>query len=51
MGEGKCTNATSTGADYLVSNDWSCLMHLQGLLTRQGSRIRTLHLAEVLASR
>ena len=49
MGETKCASALETGADYLVSNDLSCLMHLQGMLSRQGAKIKTLHLAEVLA--
>ncbi len=51
MGEVKCASAAETGADYIVSNDSSCLMHVQGLLDRQGGKLRTLHLAEVLASR
>jgi len=49
MGETKCASALETGAAYLVSNDMSCLMHLQGLLSRQGAKIKILHLAEVLA--
>lgn len=49
MGEGKCASAIETGADFIVSNDSSCLMHIQGLLDRQGKQIKTLHLAEVLA--
>lgn len=49
MGEVKCVSAVETGSDYIVSNDSSCLMHLQGLLDRQGSRIKTIHLAQVLA--
>ena len=48
MGEVKCTSAIETGAEYIVSNDSSCLMHLQGLLTRQGKPMKTIHLAEVL---
>jgi L-lactate dehydrogenase complex protein LldE len=48
MGEVKCAAATETGADFIVSNDSSCLMHIQGLLSRQGSKIKTIHLAEVL---
>ncbi|MBV8415625.1 MAG: (Fe-S)-binding protein [Verrucomicrobia bacterium] len=50
MGEGKCASALETGAEYLVSNDSSCLMHLQGLLTRQKKTLKTIHLANVLAS-
>ncbi len=48
MGEVKCANAAETGAQYIVSGDSSCLMHIQGLLSRQRSPIKTLHLAEVL---
>ena len=50
MGEAKCAAAAETGADCVISLDSSCLMHLQGLLDRQGSRMRCLHLAEVLAN-
>jgi L-lactate dehydrogenase complex protein LldE len=51
MGEVKCASAIETGADYIVSIDLSCLMHQQGLLTRMGSKLKTIHLAEVLTSR
>lgn len=40
-----------TGAGTVVSIDSSCLMQLQGVLSRAGSKIRTMHLAEVLAGR
>jgi L-lactate dehydrogenase complex protein LldE len=50
MGETKCGFAAKTGADYLISNDSSCLMHLEGLLKRSGSKMKALHLAEVLAN-
>jgi len=49
MGEVKCASALKTEADYIVSNDSSCLMQLSGVLNRQGSRLKTIHLAEVLA--
>jgi L-lactate dehydrogenase complex protein LldE len=49
MGEVRCAQAVETRAEYIVSNDSSCLMHLQGLLSREGSRLKTIHLAEVLA--
>lgn len=48
MGDVKCASAIETGAEYIVSNDSSCLMHLQGLLSRQGKPLKTIHLAEVL---
>jgi L-lactate dehydrogenase complex protein LldE len=50
MGETKSASALDTGAEYLVSNDSSCLMHLQGLLSRRKQKLKTIHLAEVLAS-
>jgi L-lactate dehydrogenase complex protein LldE len=40
-----------TGANTVVSIDSSCLMQIQGALSRAGSGVRTMHLAEVLASR
>jgi L-lactate dehydrogenase complex protein LldE len=40
-----------TGASTVVSVDSSCLMQIQGALSRAGSKIRTMHLAEVLAGR
>ncbi len=49
MGEVKCTEALATGAAYIVSCDSSCLMHVQGLIDRQGLKLKTIHLAEVLA--
>ncbi len=49
MGEVKCASAAETGADYIVSNDSSCLMQVQGLLSRQRSKLKTIHLAEILA--
>ncbi|HVO97089.1 MAG TPA: (Fe-S)-binding protein [Bryobacteraceae bacterium] len=40
-----------TGASAVISTDPSCLMQIQGALHRAGSKIRTMHLAEVLACR
>ena len=50
MGEQKVENALATGADYLISTDHSCLMHLQGYIKHKGYKIQTMHLADVLAS-
>ena len=51
MGEVKCASAFETGAEYIVSNDSSCLMHVQGLLDKQGKKLKSIHLAEILAKR
>ena len=37
-----------TGADAVVATDAGCLMNIAGCLRRRGSRVRVLHLAEVL---
>jgi L-lactate dehydrogenase complex protein LldE len=39
----------ATEADWVVSCDVSCLMHLEGGLRRRGSEIRCAHLAQILA--
>ena len=49
MGEQKVENAIATGADYIISTDLSCLMHIQGYINNKGHKIKTLHLADVLA--
>lgn len=50
MGEQKVENALATGAEYLISTDLSCLMHLQGYIKHKGYNLRAMHLADVLAS-
>jgi L-lactate dehydrogenase complex protein LldE len=45
----KLDNVEGTGADCLVACDGGCLMQMGGGLTRRGSRVRALHLAQVLA--
>jgi len=49
MGEVKCASIAETGADFVISNDSSCLMQIRGILDKQGKLAKTLHLAEVLA--
>lgn len=50
MAEQKIINAQNTKADYLVSTDSSCLMHMDGFINKSGKKIKTMHLADVLAS-
>jgi L-lactate dehydrogenase complex protein LldE len=40
----------NTRAEVCTACDNSCLMHIQGMLHRQYAGVRTLHLAEILAS-
>jgi L-lactate dehydrogenase complex protein LldE len=50
MGEQKVENATATGAEYIISTDSSCLMHLDGYITKQNKKIKVMHLVDVLAT-
>lgn len=50
MGADKAQHVRETRAEVVVAGDNSCLAHIGGLLTRQRSGVRTMHLAEVLAS-
>ncbi|GIJ28972.1 glycolate oxidase [Micromonospora qiuiae] len=46
----KMHHVLSTGADVCTAGDSSCLMHIGGGLSRLRSGVRTVHLAEILAS-
>ena len=50
MGADKARHVQETGAEVLVAGDNSCLMHIGGLLSRQQTGVRVMHLAEVLAA-
>ncbi|HYH35758.1 MAG TPA: (Fe-S)-binding protein [Nocardioides sp.] len=50
MGADKARHVRETGAEVLVAGDNSCLMHVGGMLSRQQSGVRVVHLAEVLAA-
>jgi L-lactate dehydrogenase complex protein LldE len=51
MARTKIDSIQKTGAQTVVSMDSSCLMQLEGVMRRAGVAIRTMHLAEILASR
>jgi L-lactate dehydrogenase complex protein LldE len=51
MCDDKCAAIESSGAAVVTAVDGSCLMQIGGRLSRRGSPARTLHLAEILASR
>jgi L-lactate dehydrogenase complex protein LldE len=50
MADQKVNNALQTGADYIISTDLSCLMHLDGFIRHKGYPIKTMHIADVLAN-
>jgi L-lactate dehydrogenase complex protein LldE len=45
----KVKNIIDTGADAVVGCDMGCLMNIQGKLSRMGSDIKVMHLAQILA--
>jgi L-lactate dehydrogenase complex protein LldE len=50
MADQKVTNALATGADYIISTDLSCLMHIDGYIRYKAVKLQTMHIADVLAS-
>jgi L-lactate dehydrogenase complex protein LldE len=50
MLEDKCRCVLATGAEVVTAVDGSCLMQIGGGLSRQRTGVRTMHLAEILAS-
>lgn len=50
MAEQKVKFALETGAEYIISTDSSCLMHLQGYIDKHQISLKTIHIIDVLAS-
>lgn len=50
MADQKISNAAATGAEYIISTDMSCLMHVGGRIKNTGSNLKVIHLADVLSS-
>jgi len=50
MAEQKTQNALSSGAEYIVSTEASCLMHLDGYIRKHNLPIKTIHIADILAA-
>ncbi len=51
MADQKVNNALQTGAEYIISTDLSCLMHLEGYIKHKGVALKAMHIADVLAAR
>jgi L-lactate dehydrogenase complex protein LldE len=50
MADQKLKNALQTGASHIISTDLSCLMQLDGVIKNKELPLRTMHIADVLAS-
>jgi L-lactate dehydrogenase complex protein LldE len=45
----KVNNIIASGADTVVGCDMGCLMNIQGMLSRMGSNVKVMHIAQILA--
>src|ERR1700712_4220330 len=45
MADQKIQNALNTGADYIISTDLSCLLHLDGYIKGKNLPVKTMHIA------
>ena len=50
MGKDKINDHLESGVEVITATDTSCLMHLEGLITRNDWPLRVLHIAEILNS-
>lgn len=50
MGQDKIQNHINTGAEYITGADSSCLMHMQGIVTREKRPIKFIHVIQILAA-
>lgn len=50
MAQQKVQNAVDTDAEYIVSTDLSCLMHLEAYINKQGVPLKVIHIVDILAS-
>ena len=50
MAEQKVNHALAQQADYIISTDLSCLLHLQGYIDKNNLPIKTMHIADVLCN-
>jgi len=48
MGKDRVADHLLNGAEYITGVDMSCLMHMEGILRRQGSKVKVIHIAEIL---
>jgi L-lactate dehydrogenase complex protein LldE len=50
MADQKAKNASATGADYMVTTEASCIMHMDAYFKQQNLPIRCLHIADILVN-
>ena len=50
MGKDRVEDHLVNGAEYITAADMSCLMHMEGILKRKNSKVKVLHIAEILTA-
>jgi L-lactate dehydrogenase complex protein LldE len=48
MGQDRIKEHAVNAVDFIVGADTSCLMHMEGILRRQGSKVQVKHIIEIL---
>ncbi|MCC9138167.1 (Fe-S)-binding protein [Pontibacter silvestris] len=48
MGKDRVADHLQHEAEYITAADMSCLMHMEGILRRQKSNVKVMHIAEIL---
>lgn len=48
MGKDRVKDHLIHHAEYITGSDMSCLMHMEGILKRENSQVKVLHIAEIL---
>ena len=48
MGQDRVADHLKHDAEYITSSDMSCLMHMEGILKRKKSKVKVMHIAEIL---
>jgi len=51
MGKDRIADHLKHGVEYITGSDMSCLMHLEGILRRERSPMKVIHIAEILNGR
>lgn len=48
MGKDRVSDHLQHDAEFITASDMSCLMHMEGILRRQKSNVKVMHIAEIL---
>ncbi len=49
MGNDRIVDHLSSGAEVMTGADMSCLMHMEGLIRKNGQRLKVMHITQILA--